>query len=89
MSYERTRALLLTREFLRDLVYPSRIPGVLDALRSQVRRLFEHHPELELIDIAAAVVPLWLARMVDVDDGGEEPVHAVNYVNVAARLAAL
>lgn len=89
MSHERTRALLLTRDFLRDLSDPARIPGVPDTLRAEARRLFEHYPEPEILDIAAAVIPLWLARVDEVDDGGDKPVAAVDYLDVAVRLAAL
>lgn len=60
-----------------------------DTLRAEGRRLFEHYPEPELIDIAAAVISLWLARVDDVNDGGDKPVHAVDYLDVALRLAAL
>lgn len=78
------RALHLTRDSLRNLCDRSRIPDVPDTPRAEARRLFEYYPESELIDIAAAIVPLQFTR---VDDGGDEPVHAVNYLDVVVKLA--
>lgn len=43
--YERTRAILQTREFLEELQSPQKWPDLPDTLRRRARILARHYPE--------------------------------------------
>jgi hypothetical protein len=56
-SDERTRAVLHTRDFLRELMDSERTPGVPDAVREQARRLLRHYPSGSDLHLAHLALP--------------------------------
>lgn len=59
MPDERTRAVLQTREFLRDLMDSEKTPNVSDAVRREARRLLRHYPLTSDIELAHLALPNW------------------------------
>lgn len=59
MPHERTRALVFTLEFLRDLQEPTATPGVPQPVRERARMLERHYPTLASIDLAHMALPAW------------------------------
>jgi len=61
VPYERTRAVLQTRELLKELAI-GRGPVHTDTLRRRAEALLRHFPEPFHIDVSAAAVPtIWAA----------------------------
>ncbi|GAB3647834.1 BPSL0761 family protein [Ramlibacter alkalitolerans] len=76
MPHERTRALVFTREFLRDLQDPSATPDVTLSIRQRARALARHYPTLAAIDLAHMALPGWygpVAPFLDPPPAGEPP----------------
>ena len=59
MPFERTRAVICTREFLHSLVDPVATPGVPDEVRRHAIQLLRHYPGLGDMDIAHRACPQW------------------------------
>lgn len=52
LPYERTRAVLYTEQFLRDLMDPKKTPGIPKQIRRQAASCLRHYPtkfEMEVI----------------------------------------
>ena len=52
LPYERTRAVLLTQEFLIELLDPKKTPRIPKHIRQQARSLLRHYPnpfEMEMV----------------------------------------
>ncbi|MFN7411937.1 MAG: BPSL0761 family protein [Pseudomonadota bacterium] len=60
---ERTRAVVHTAEFLRDLTKPTVTPGVPRAVREEARRLLRHYPCRADMSLVHAVMPQWFGRL--------------------------
>lgn len=55
VATERTRSLLITEQFLKDLLDPKKTPRVPKAVRAQASRCLRHHPGMfDLIYLASA-----------------------------------
>jgi len=59
--YERTRAILHTREFLEELQSIEKWPDLPDELRRRARALARHYPELWDVRQVHAHLPLFYA----------------------------
>jgi hypothetical protein len=59
MPYERTRAVLETREFLRALTNPRRTPDVPEAVRQHAVMLLRHYPNANDMDLVHSAIPNW------------------------------
>jgi len=57
MPFERTRALIETKQFLEQLLAPEDSPGVPDWAREQARKLLRHFPTYSNIEFAHRVLP--------------------------------
>ncbi|WP_323744842.1 BPSL0761 family protein [Noviherbaspirillum soli] len=58
--FERTRAVLKTREFLCALAHhPTRTPGVPEAVRQQAVTLLRHYPGTGDMSLAHGAIPNW------------------------------
>jgi len=57
----RLRALVHTREFLRDLCDSERTPKVPDSVRAEARRLLRHYPLGRDLKLVGMALPLWFA----------------------------
>ena len=57
IPFERTRALVLTKEFLQALVDPKQTPRVPRSLRGRAKALLRHYPGLAEIEIAHKECP--------------------------------
>jgi hypothetical protein len=57
IPYERTRAILETRRFLRELVNPGDTPRVPKAVRDEALRLLRHYPGYLEIELAHKSLP--------------------------------
>jgi hypothetical protein len=57
--YERTRSLVLTKEFLQRLLDPKQTPRVPKAVRGHARMLLRHFPTLMDIDLVHNALPCW------------------------------
>ena len=55
--YERTRAILETKEFLELLLDPVRTPGAPEAVREHARRLLRHYPDYANLRLANLALP--------------------------------
>jgi hypothetical protein len=66
---ERTRAVVQTRELLRELTTPSLTPRVPVAIREEARRLLRHYPSAGDMSLAHSALPTWF---------GEPPANAGN-----------
>lgn len=55
--YERTRAILQTKEFLQDLLSPRACPRVPHAVREEARRLLRHYPGAWEVELAHEAAP--------------------------------
>lgn len=75
MPHERTRALVYTLCFLRDLQDPGATPRVPRAVRERARALERHYPTLAAMDMAHMTCPHLYGSVkpylehVDADDG--------------------
>jgi hypothetical protein len=67
--YERTRALVHTRQFLQDLCDSERSPAVPDPVRVEARRLLRHYPSNRDLELLVMALPQWFAR----EDGRDRP----------------
>lgn len=56
--FERTRALVKTKELLQRLENPELTPDAPDWLRSEATALLRHYPSLAQIDLAHKALPL-------------------------------
>jgi len=56
---ERTRAVLQTQAFLRDLMDPTVVPGVPDKVRQEARSLLRHYPSASNMKLAHLACPQW------------------------------
>ena len=81
LPYERTRAVLRTGDFLKNLLDPKLTPGVPSAIRQRAAYLFKHYPlGVEWYAIARAApevfdeyqVSLWDRAQKPVDEGSEQ-----------------
>lgn len=54
---ERTRAVVYTREFLRDLLDPKKTPRISREIRDRAYRCLRHYPMGYDLTLAAAAVP--------------------------------
>jgi len=63
---ERYRALIYTRDFLRDLLDPKKTPKVPRAIRSKARDCLKHYPYDFYIDKLAEKAPSILEKADDV-----------------------
>ena len=54
---ERTRAVIQTREFLLDLIHPSRTPKVPRAVRERAARCLRHYPGTYELDRMHKLAP--------------------------------
>ncbi|MBL0719732.1 hypothetical protein JI742_07505 [Piscinibacter sp. Jin2] len=59
--YERTRALLETRQFLDELTSSESTPGVPDEIRCLARQLLRHYPGVRELDLAHKALPMFFA----------------------------
>jgi hypothetical protein len=59
IPHERTRALVYTLRFLRDLQDPQVTPRVPRWVRSHARTLERHYPRLADIELAHTACPQW------------------------------
>lgn len=59
MPFERTRALVLTKEFLQALLDPKQTPRVPRSVRDCAKGLLRHYPSLSDIEIAHKACPEW------------------------------
>ena len=50
---ERTRALLQTKEFLRELIASDKTPGIPEEIRRQAKILLRHYPSLVHLELAS------------------------------------
>lgn len=57
LPYERTRALIETRELLKRLQDPGETPRVPRWLREQARLLLRHYPDYASIELAHKALP--------------------------------
>lgn len=57
IPYERTRALVLTKEFLQRLVEAQDTPHASAPLRDEARALLRHYPSLSHIELAHIALP--------------------------------
>lgn len=57
IPYERTRALIETRELLKRLQDPQETPRVPSWLREEARQLLRHYPGYSEIELAHKAVP--------------------------------
>lgn len=62
---ERTRAVVHTAEFLRDLTMPSVTPEVPRAVREEARRLLRHYPGRGDMSLVHEVMPQWFGELPD------------------------
>lgn len=69
MPAERTRCVMPTRDFLRDLMSSEDTPGVPNEVRREARRLLRHYPGMSELNLAALALPRLFAR-IDVDGCG-------------------
>lgn len=69
MPSERTRSVMQTRDFLRELMSSEDTPGIPPEVRQEARRLLRHFPDASDLNLAAKVLPCFFGR-VDVDDPG-------------------
>lgn len=58
---ERTRAVLWTRQFLQELLDPSKSPGVPRTVREQARMLLRHYPSASDMALAGQAIPAWFS----------------------------
>lgn len=65
MPDERTRAVVQTAEFLRDLTMPSVTSGVPRAVREEARRLLRHYPGRGDMSLAHMAMPHWFGELPD------------------------
>lgn len=63
MPDERTRAVVHTAEFLRELTMPSVTPKVPHAVREEARRLLRHYPGRGDMRLAHTVMPQWFGDL--------------------------
>lgn len=61
MPFERTRAVLATREFLQDLTDRSKTPRVPEGVRAQARSLLRHYPTSGDMTLAGRALPNWFS----------------------------
>jgi hypothetical protein len=67
--HERTRAVVHTQEFLRELTTPTSIPDVPDAVRQEARRLLRHYPGRGDMRLTHTAMPVWWGELPPQDDG--------------------
>lgn len=63
MPNERTRAVVQTAEFLRELTMPSVTADVPRAVREEARRLLRHYPGLGDMSLAHMLMPQWFGEL--------------------------
>lgn len=63
MPIERTRAVLQTREFLRQLMTDVGSAGLPVSLREEARRLLRHYPNSSDMFLAHAALPQWFGEV--------------------------
>jgi hypothetical protein len=61
LPMERTRAVLHTRDFLRELSNSDASSGVTEAVRREARRLLRHYPSAGDMELAHLACPQWFA----------------------------
>ncbi len=61
--YERTRALLESRAFLRELMSPADLPHVPAEVRERARRLLRHYPDAMDLQLAHLALPMLFAEV--------------------------
>jgi hypothetical protein len=59
MPFERTRAVLWTREFLQDLMDHAKSPHVPARVRARARTLLRHYPTPADMALAGRAIPCW------------------------------
>ena len=57
IPYERTRAILETRRFLREIVNPGDTPRVPKRIREMARQLLRHYPGYAEIELSHKALP--------------------------------
>lgn len=57
IPFERTRALVETKQFLKELIDPSATPRVPKTVREIARKLLRHYPSLRDIELAHKELP--------------------------------
>lgn len=57
LPFERTRAVVQTEEFLKDLMDPKKTPGVPKLIRNQAKSLLRHYPTKFDMEMASQMEP--------------------------------
>lgn len=57
IPYERTRALIETKQFLQELTDPSATPRVPKTVREAARKLLRHYPSYSDVELAHKALP--------------------------------
>lgn len=57
IPYERTRALVLTKQFLEAMMDPKKTPRTPRRLRLEAKALLQHYPRLADIELAHKALP--------------------------------
>lgn len=57
IPYERTRAIIETKQFLQELTDPSATPRVPKSARETARKLLRHYPQFSEIELAHKALP--------------------------------
>ncbi len=70
MAHERTRAVICTRDFLRELTVARMTPGVPVAMRRRAKALLRHYPSQMDMQLAHLACPRWFGPAAAADDGG-------------------
>lgn len=60
--YERTRAVMATREFLQELTTLEITPGVSKEIRHAALALLRHYPDAGDMRLAALAYPFWFGN---------------------------
>jgi hypothetical protein len=83
IPYERTRAILETRDFLKELQDPKLTPRVPSAIREIARKLARHYPRLAEIELAHKILPHLFGPVPPFSRlaGGEQTVAAIEAAN--------
>lgn len=76
LPFERTRAVLLTREFLQDLMDRSKTPRVPARVRAQAGTLLRHYPTAADMALAGRAIPAWFSVSAKFGDDLDEQTSA-------------
>lgn len=75
MPYERTRAVVQTRDFLQSLLDSEQSPGVPSDIRQQARLLLRHFPSWTEMRVAHRHCPDWFGDPMDVTETSQARPH--------------